>query len=38
MPPVQVAALLTGPPPTTDAELHALATGLADLEERVRTS
>ncbi|SDP30381.1 protein of unknown function [Pedococcus dokdonensis] len=38
MPPTHVAALLTGPPPTTDTELHALANALADLEERVRTS
>ena len=38
LPPAQVAALLTGPVPTTDAELHTLANDLADLEERVRTS
>ncbi|MEO6411364.1 MAG: DUF4350 domain-containing protein [Pedococcus sp.] len=38
MPPAQVAALLAGPPPTTDVELHALATALTDLEERVRHS
>jgi hypothetical protein len=38
MPLTQVAALLTGPPPTTDVELHTLATALTDLEERVRTS
>lgn len=38
MPATQVAALLTGAPPTTDAELHSLANALADLEERVRTS
>ena len=38
MPPTHVATLLTGPPPTTDAELHTLANALADLEERVRTS
>lgn len=38
MPPAQVAALLAGPPPTTDVELHTLATALTDLEERVRRS
>ena len=36
MPVRQVATLLTGPPPATDAELQALATALTDLEERVR--
>jgi hypothetical protein len=38
MSPTQVAALLAGPSPTTDVELHALATALTDLEERVRHS
>ena len=38
MPPAQVAALLAGPPPSTDVDLHALATALTDLEERVRRS
>jgi hypothetical protein len=38
MPPGQVAAMLAGPPPTTDVELHALANALTDLEERVRTT
>ena len=38
MPPAQVAALLAGPAPTTDVELHTLATALTDLEERVRRS
>jgi hypothetical protein len=38
MPPATVGALLTGPPPTTDAELHSLASSLTELEERVRTS
>ncbi len=38
MPPAQVAALLAGPSPTTDVELHTLATALTDLEERVRRS
>jgi hypothetical protein len=35
--PVDVAAVLTGPPPTTDQQLQSLARALADLEERVRT-
>lgn len=38
MPPAQVATLLTGPPPTTDVDLHHLANALTDLEERVRRS
>lgn len=38
MPPAQVSALLAGPPPTTDVELHTLANALTDLEERVRRS
>jgi hypothetical protein len=38
MPATQVAALLAGPPPSTDVELHVLASSLTDLEERVRTS
>lgn len=38
MPVAQVEALLAGPSPTTDVELHTLANALTDLEERVRTS
>jgi hypothetical protein len=38
MPAAHVAALLAGPSPTTDVELHALANELTDLEKRVRTS
>ncbi|QGN56616.1 hypothetical protein GKE56_00400 [Nostocoides sp. HKS02] len=38
MPLTHVAALLTGPPPTTDVELHTVASSLTELEERVRTS
>ena len=38
MPMTHVAALLTGPPPTTDVELHTVASSLTELEERVRTS
>ncbi len=38
MPSTHVGALLSGPPPTTDVELHTLASSLTELEERVRTS
>lgn len=37
MPAAEVAALLAGAPPTTDAELHTIAVSLSRLEERVRT-
>jgi hypothetical protein len=37
MPAAEIAALLAGAPPTTDAELHTIAVSLSRLEERVRT-